>query len=102
MCSDFFNEDRKPPAGIRAAIDTIVLFGKWQDLRIDPVFRPHISIQLLSESHFVSPRIGIPWCILKILLCQPRGFLVILRNVNALDLENDRPRAVVTAGDHPQ
>ena len=59
-----------------------------------------LSVQLFSDGHFVSPCISIFGCILKILLRQPCGFLVILRDIDALDLEDDRPCAVVAAGDH--
>jgi hypothetical protein len=34
------------------------------------------------------------------LLCQPLGFFVILRDIDSLDLEDDRPRAIVAAGNH--
>ena len=34
------------------------------------------------------------------MLCQPLGFFVILRDIDSLDLEDDRPRAIVAAGDH--
>lgn len=47
-----------------------------------------------------SARIRILSCIPEVLLRQPLPLLVILRNVDPFDLENDRPRAVVTAGDH--
>ena len=35
-----------------------------------------------------------------VLLCQPLPLIIVLRNVDALDLEDDRTRAVITAGDH--
>ena len=36
----------------------------------------------------------------EVLLFQPFPFLVILRDVDPFDLENDRPCAIITAGDH--
>lgn len=39
-------------------------------------------------------------CISEILLRQPFPLLVILGNVDPFDLENDRPRTVITTGDH--
>ena len=52
------------------------------------------------DGHIVSPGVCILGCIPEVLLRQPLPLLIILRDVDALDLENDRPRAVVAAGDH--
>lgn len=53
----------------------------------------HVRIGL-SASIGIFRRIG------EVLLCQPFPFLIIFRNVNALDLEDDRSRPIITAGDH--
>ena len=55
---------------------------------------------MCMDGHIVSPGICILGCIREILLRQPLPLLVILRDVDALDLENDRPRAVVAAGEY--
>ena len=44
--------------------------------------------------------IGILSRIFEILLCQPSFFFQSFWNVDAFDLEDDRPRAVVAAGNH--
>lgn len=36
----------------------------------------------------------------EVLLCQPLPLLVRLRNVDTLDFEDDRPCAVIAAGNH--
>ena len=45
-------------------------------------------------------RIGVLSCIPEVLLCQPLPVLVILRDIDALDFEDDRSRTVIAAGDH--
>ena len=47
-----------------------------------------------------SPGIGVLSSVLEILLFQPLAFFFIFRNIDAFDLEDDRPRAVVAACDH--
>ena len=54
----------------------------------------------LYETDLHQPVYASSAVIFKILLFQPRCFLVILWNVDAFDLEDDRPGAVVAAGDH--
>ena len=49
---------------------------------------------------YSSSSISILRTIPEILLCKSRGFLVILRNIDALNLEDDWPHAVVATGDH--
>ena len=53
-----------------------------------------------SISSFVSARVDVLSRVAEVLLCQPRGFLVVLRDVDALDLEDDRAGSVIAAGDH--
>ena len=36
----------------------------------------------------------------EVLLSQPLPLLIILRDINPLDLENDRPGAIIAAGNH--
>ena len=55
---------------------------------------PRWAFQTLSSS------ISILRSIPEILLCKPRGFLVILRNIDALNLEDDRSHAIVVTGTH--
>lgn len=46
------------------------------------------------------PRVGVILAVGEVLPGQPLRFLVYLRDIDALDLEDDGPRAVVAAGDH--
>ena len=61
-----------------------------------------ISIMRLYLFHFRfgSAHLGVLHRVPEVLLCQPRGFLISLRDVDALDFEDDRAGAVVAAGDH--
>ena len=38
--------------------------------------------------------------VMEVLLLQPGSLLLRLRDVDALDLEDDRPRTVIETGDH--
>lgn len=47
-----------------------------------------------------SPRIGIIYGVLKVLLLQPLALFLVLRNIDPFYLEDHRPGTVITAGNH--
>ena len=110
--STWFRKNKS--TGLRLHLQSCSLSGTNQALPFFHIIasrnEEHASTLFLWRVHGISivstlcgsPRICILCRIRKALLFQPFTLFVILRNVDALDLENYRPCAVTTAGDHWQ